>query len=406
MPTNGPKGIQIEISGDATPLERDIAEAKAKVEASQATSNLDARKGAIKQEIDQTTESFLKMQGAAKETGTVTEKVVGPTSNTATGLKSLNKTLSDTVGQVQAVFAKLTMVVGVATGFYALGKAIRESVVDALESGAEKAKKFNESLSSTKTVDNLNAVSKKIEEVQGQIAQAIEEAETAMDANLPLSAVMKQNLVNQLEEELKSLRAEAKILQSDANAAEQRAKRDKEREAAASNLKDLAALRAAAMREAMDEETRIVAEAAEKRAAIIAKYNAASEAERRTQLEATMAAIEAINSVESSRLDAIAAKRQEEANREAERRKKDAEDRQRERDKQDDDLRQWVEKNERQAENVRRAWESSFRAVREASNAAFNTDSARSMVELAGNLNQTAVTATANMNRIIVGGTD
>lgn len=58
------------------------------------------------------------------------------------------------------------------------------------------------------------------------------------------------------------------------------------------------------------------------------------------------------------------------------------------------------------ARRAEQAWVNSLRQIREASNAAFNTDNARSMVELAGNLNATATTATANMNRIIVGGTD
>jgi len=61
---------------------------------------------------------------------------------------------------------------------------------------------------------------------------------------------------------------------------------------------------------------------------------------------------------------------------------------------------------EQSARRAELAWVNSLRQIREASNAAFNTDSARTMVELAGNLNQTANTASANMNRIIVGGTD
>ena len=65
------------------------------------------------------------------------------------------------------------------------------------------------------------------------------------------------------------------------------------------------------------------------------------------------------------------------------------------------DIADEVEQSARRAEQ---AWSSAFRQIRESSNAAFNVDNARTMVELAGNLNQTATTATANMNRIIVGG--
>lgn len=67
------------------------------------------------------------------------------------------------------------------------------------------------------------------------------------------------------------------------------------------------------------------------------------------------------------------------------------------------DIADEVEQSARRAEQ---AWSSAFRQIRESSNAAFNVDNARTMVELAGNLNQTATTASANMNRIIVGGTD
>lgn len=354
MPTNGPNGIEIKIGGDTTPLVAAVEEAKKKVEQAQASPATSGAANQAARDVQQVGDEAERATEKLRQMGQNGERELGPQSKTAEGLKSINKTLSDTVGQVQALFAKLTMVVGVATGFYALGNAIRESLVDALESGTAKAEKFTETIASAKTVENLASVTKKIEEVQGQLAQAMEEAETAMDARLPLSAIVKQNLVNQLEEELKSLRADAKILQADANAAEAKIRRDK---AAAKQLED---------------ESRSQAEANRYIELQNARRDASAEYDQQVQKS----------------LD------------------KEAEARERQIQDFKDEMKQLGDEMEKQARRSQQAWESSLRAIREASNAAFNTDNARTMVELAGNLNATATTATANMNRIIVGGTD
>ena len=60
----------------------------------------------------------------------------------------------------------------------------------------------------------------------------------------------------------------------------------------------------------------------------------------------------------------------------------------------------------KQAKRSQEAWVDSLRAIREESNRAFNTDQAATMVQLAGNLRTTATIASANMNRIVVGGDD
>ena len=80
------------------------------------------------------------------------------------------------------------------------------------------------------------------------------------------------------------------------------------------------------------------------------------------------------------------------------------------RDRQIEDFRQSMrdigDEMTKQAKRSQDAWVDSLRAIREESNRAFNTDQAATMVQLAGNLRTTATIATANMNRIVVGGDD
>jgi hypothetical protein len=69
-------------------------------------------------------------------------------------------------------------------------------------------------------------------------------------------------------------------------------------------------------------------------------------------------------------------------------------------------MKQYEDQATQSAKRINEAFSESFRSIREESNRAFNTDQAASMVQLAGNLRATATLATANMNRIVVGGDD
>jgi len=75
-------------------------------------------------------------------------------------------------------------------------------------------------------------------------------------------------------------------------------------------------------------------------------------------------------------------------------------------DKLIDMMKQYEEQAAQSAKKINESFAESFRNIREESNRAFNTDQAASMVQLAGNLRTTATIATANMNRIVVGGDD
>jgi hypothetical protein len=334
MPTNGPNGIEIKIGGDATPLERDIAAAKAKVEAESSSGKVSGAATKAATEVAAIGTNAEKSAVSLNQMGQAANNAVGPTSNAATGLKGLNKTLGDTVGQVQGLIGKFAIVTGVATGMYALGRAIRESVISALETGTEKADKFAESLDLSKKADSIKSISNEINKLSGEL--------TAQETNPLDRAVGFFTGTNpeKLKEEITRLNKLAQSLRDNEQAARRRTERD--------------------------EESKKYLELQQER----------------------MKASEEYDELVQKSLD------------------KESEARDRQIADFRESMKELGDEMEKQARRSQQAWESSLRSIREASNAAFNVDNARTMVELAGNLNQTATTATANMNRIIVGGTD
>jgi len=328
MPTNGPNGIEIKIGGDATPLERTIEEAKAKVEVAnaEASASTAAAPAAAQAaaEVKKIETNAKQASESIREIGTSAEKAVGPTSNAATGLKGLNKTLGDTVGQVQSLIGKLTMVVGTATGMFALGRVIRESVISSLETGTEKAEKFAESLDLSKKADSIKAISDEINKLSGEL--------TAQETNGLDRAVGFFTGTNpeKLKEEITRLNKLAKSLRD----SEQAERRRKEREEAA---------------------------------------KAAAEAEEQARKQA-----EALAEIE--RKEAERAYEQE--RREAERAQKDKErDLERERKATEDHNRRMIEMANELAEReaaaarkVREEWTNALYAIRDASNAVFGSN--------------------------------
>lgn len=74
---------------------------------------------------------------------------------------------------VTSFISRVAGVVGVATGMYALGQAIREGVISALETGAEKAEKFRMALSGDSKQD-LAVLEKEIEKINARLAASME----------------------------------------------------------------------------------------------------------------------------------------------------------------------------------------------------------------------------------------
>ena len=186
----GAGGVEIKVSGDTTPLEADIAAAKAKVEAASVGGNSGKaaeQVAAVGVAANASAVSLDKMAAAGA-------KAVGPDSTTKSGVQELNKALGDTVGQVQGLIGKFTIVAGVATGMFALGRAIREHVIEALKDGTTKAKEFAETLTSFKPSDRLADYEKQIDALTVKMVEAMERArkyEGSLHADFALDDVAK-----------------------------------------------------------------------------------------------------------------------------------------------------------------------------------------------------------------------
>jgi hypothetical protein len=310
--------------------------------------------------------------------GQAGEKAVGPSSPLRGGLKGVNQALADSVGQAQSLFGKLAAIVGTATGMFALGQAIREYVVSALEDGSEKAKDFSASLNfndSKKAADELRA---KIQQVEGDLAATKETYDAVRDAGFGATADLMRGpeVQAKLEQELAALRRSLRIEESKATA-------DKVKEDAAA-AKKASDAKAAEFDKWLD------------------TYIVKLREERAAREESDAAEMVAYRDLLNKRIDAST-----EYNARVD---KVLEDETNARDRQIEDFRQSMrdigDEMTKQAKRSQDAWVDSLRAIREESNRAFNTDQAATMVQLAGNLRTTATIATANMNRIVVGGDD
>jgi len=206
----GPGGVEIKIGGDTTQLENDVASAKTKVEA--------------------VADGTSKLATETTNAGKAAKDAFGEGGQTQGGLKGLNKTLGDTVGQVQALIGKFAIVTGVATGMFALGRAVREGVISALESGTDKAAKFAESLDLSKKAESIKSVSEQVNKLSGEL--------TAQETNSLDRAVgfFTGSSPEKLKEEITRLNALAKSLRESNNAERERIERDADKKAQAERL--------------------------------------------------------------------------------------------------------------------------------------------------------------------------
>jgi len=355
MATRGKDGsVEMLVTGDATPLERTIAEAKAKVEvasaeaeAAAATSQAASQASA---EVTKISEGATTAAESLEKLGDAGTKAVGQSSNTTSGIKALNKTLGDTVGQVQSLIGKLTMVVGTATGFFALGRAIRESVIAALETGTEKADKFAESLDLSKKADSIKSISDQVNKLSGEL--------TAQETNGLDRAVgfFTGSSPQQLKDEITRLNKLAKSLRD----TEQAERRRKEREDAA----------------------KAAAEAEEQ---AIKQAKALAEIERK----------ETERAIEAERKESERA--QKERERDLERERKTQEDHNR---KMIDMANELAEREAAAARKVRDEWVNALYAIRDASNAVFGTNRVVGDAGMAQAVESIGIRANASRSRM------
>jgi DNA repair exonuclease SbcCD ATPase subunit len=185
----GQGGVEMKISGDTSPLIQDVAEAKV--------------------EVEKLADGTSKLATETTKAGAAAKEAFGEGGQTQGGLKGLNKTLGDTVGQVQGLIGKFAIVTGVATGMFALGRAIREGVIDVLRDGATAAKDFAESLQSVAPKDLVADFDKKIKEVEGKLDDAYADVEQTRGNALVISNALAKRRVKQFEDELTQLKNDA-----------------------------------------------------------------------------------------------------------------------------------------------------------------------------------------------------
>jgi hypothetical protein len=261
----GQGGVEVKISGDTSPLIQDVAEAKV--------------------EVEKLADGTSKLATETTSAGKAAKDAFGEGGQTQGGLKGLNKTLGDTVGQVQGLIGKFAIVTGVATGMFALGRAIREGVISALESGTEKAAKFAESLDLTKKAESVKNISDEINKLSGEL--------TAQENNSLDRAVgfFTGSNPEKLREEITRLNKLAQSLRESNNAERERIERDAEKKAQADRLAEwerendarIAAASIAA-NEKRDKDIEAEIQAHDKRMELLAEYrNKAEEAANATR---------------------------------------------------------------------------------------------------------------------------
>jgi hypothetical protein len=222
------------------------------------------------------------------------------------GLESVSGGLKTAAKRLEGFVKGFALVAAVVVGAYELGKAIREGIVSALESGTEKAIKFKDALDMSKPKEALAATRKEIATLEAQLSQSLEGGHGMVGRFLFGEANPEK-----LQEQLRELRRTAKGLQDAENAQE----RDKRRKQEEKDITELERMAADAKAQSMDEAQRIGFESERK----VAELRKRLESENRPRVRE---AIEEAISWEYQRRNVkeaeLATKREEEARKKAE----------------------------------------------------------------------------------------
>lgn len=262
---------------------------------------------------------------AVKETGVAVEE-------------SLVKSFKRSTQEVTSLLARMSAVGGVAATFYALGDAIGSGLVGHMEDGTEKAKRFKEELDLRDAEGVAKQLAARLEEVNGQLADALETQERIGDS--PAGGL---GFDVKSETRLKQLRDEAKQLNQDVIAANENVSGMKKASDRAQDERDKAAYQ-----------------------------------RRREEVEQEMAAKKAmqLEAAEQQReLDEAEAKRNEYLDAETAAKKREAAEEQYERD---------VKNAERIAEAVEKAFTRAIQSTRDRSAGLFNVGEITNSIELLG----------------------
>ena len=306
-------------------------------------------------------------------------------------LKGVRKRFTDSAQEAGKWLGVAGAIAATATTFYAVGDAIREGIIEYLRTGTERAKEFKDSLDLSDVQGSLKAYGDNLAELDAMMAER-----TAGSIRGWASSMLKSD--EELQKEIAQKRKDRDALQQTQDAARRRDERIKEKadaEAKAKEQADTKRREQAAQRKqeaedgkrfgeeafqteqdnlanSLDERTRIVAESARKRNELEDKFNALTFQQQDKNQEAYDRARSALILERNRQL--------------------------REFDQQQ------IESAQEAATKVQQAWSNAYRAIREESNKAFATDQAASMVQFAQQMRVEGITASANMNQIVVQG--
>jgi hypothetical protein len=306
-------------------------------------------------------------------------------------LKGVRKRFTDSAQEGMKWLGVAGLIAGTATTFYAIGQAIRVAIIENMQTATERALGFKQALDLSDVQGSLQSYNDELANLESQLAGR-------MEGNLlgRLSRILKSD--ESLQNEITQKRKDRDALQQTQDAARRRDERIKEKADAEAKAKEQAETKrrdqiAQRKQEAedgkrfgeeafqteqdnlvnsLDERTRIVAESARKRNELEDKFNALTFQQQDKNQEAYDRARDALILERNRRL--------------------------REFDQQQ------VESAQEAAAKVQQAWSNAYRAIREESNRAFATDQAASMVQFAQQMRIEGITASANMNQIVVQG--
>jgi hypothetical protein len=303
------------------------------------------------------------------------------------------------VGQISAVGA-------VATTFFKIGEAISTYVIDRFATAKEKAQEFREAVDTGDLTKGLKSYGDKLIDLNDKIYKLKEEQANGgnrhVQQNLKLAiesaekerneytktyqsiAIGEQNrkrtfaTLAKMREDDKAAEKKAEEEKKEAEA-KKKAAEEKKQEEAKNAVGKIASLQKKAAYDVMTEEQKIDADAQAAREELYETQNKMSVEDRLANEDDLTQALQDINEKQYQAFAKIA-------------------------DERNKHIEEINKKMEESAKRTSDAWVSSFRSIREASNSVFNVDQAASMVQLAQQMQVSATTAHANMNRIVVEG--
>jgi len=392
--------LKFKVDADTAPAQSRIEALKAQA-ADKAATEAPFTLGKSDEEIDAWIQSLKDAKSETEGMAGAAEKGFGD-AGLGGRLKAAKKLYGEQIEVVQGLMGKFFAVGAVATTFYNIGKVIGEQIVDKLETASEKAANF---LMTVDKSDAKNAIKKISDQVQslnediadtdsvfqnvarstagkvisgGLLAFFAKDRQKIIDERAKLAEGLK-GLSNRIAQEKAQADAKVQDEKTDKQSAEDKRLADEKVKNEQQAANQVASLQKKAAYDVMTEEQKIDADAQSARDDLIEAHNKMSKESRIANAEAISQALIDIETKQNAALQKLA-------------------------DERNKQIEETNKKMQESAKRVADSYVSAFRSIREASNSVFNTDQAASMVQFAQQMQITATTAHANMNRIVVEG--